>query len=750
MKLVRMNRHLAVLEETINRVSSIGVTPDDTRHTLLLKAIGNLSSVFGGNAIQIFLGCVAYRFAETNAAYAVWSGALCESLLTLVIVANPNFYWRVTIAVLVIPIVSSTSFVILVGNIHYSGFSCLWGMIAPLLSALFYSRKITFYFLMGFFSSIILIVFSEPYLRVDNNIPTEWWSIVSIVNIFGVTLMVVLALLSTIHQRDKAYDELKDEKSALDSMLIELRHAQEKALVASDAKSAFLTNMSHEIRTPLNAIIGMAYALKRMIIDPLPSEMLTKIDRAAQHLLSLVNDILDISKIEAGKLSINPDHFSLEQLISGVMDQMSHKAAENGVELIVGIAPDLPDMLYGDALRVKQCLINYVGNAIKFTHDGSVSIRVSKDAATNDDLSILFEVEDTGIGIAPAALSRLFNAFEQADQSTTRQFGGTGLGLSLTKQFAELMGGRVGADSLPGKGSRFWFTVLLQESKETDRNAQDIGRNTDSYEKVLALDCSSFRVLVAEDMPLNRDVLKYMLDELNIKADMAEDGKIAVAMACETTYDLILMDMQMPVMDGISATESIRKLSRYADVPIIALTANAFVEDRETCLNAGMNDFLSKPVQAEMFQAMLLKWLKQAVPKISRERSKTNQSTRLACLDDVADIDKNSEIFIQLETATCIRILQEYADTYADVMSRFRDKMTSGDRAEAREMAHALSGTSGMVGVVGIQDLAAELEIGLRHDMSLEQILKLTEEIDTRMAIVCAAIRAIDEDHPLV
>ena len=391
-----------------------------------------------------------------------------------------------------------------------------------------------------------------------------------------------------------------------------LRQAQEKLLEAKEhavqlsfAKSNFLANMSHEIRTPMNVIVGFTENLRRSVENSDQIRQLEKIDQAANHLLAIINDVLDMSKIESGKLAVNARSLALRSLIAGVREHFLPIVADKSLELRVNVDPQVPDRLLGDELRLKQCLFNYVTNALKFTPAGSVEISVTMGLSTEDGVMLRFEVADTGIGIEAKVLPRLFSRFEQADTSTTREFGGTGLGLALTKQLVTLMGGEVGADSTVGKGSRFWFTALLLPEPDSDGMADPAAIR----QAGLVQDYSDFRLLLAEDTEMNREVMRLLLSKAGIRADVAENGKIAVDMAMNASYDLILMDIRMPVMDGLSAARMIRKLSGYAQTPIIALTANAFDEDRQICMDAGMNDFLSKPLRSDALRETLSKWL---------------------------------------------------------------------------------------------------------------------------------------------
>jgi PAS domain S-box-containing protein len=405
--------------------------------------------------------------------------------------------------------------------------------------------------------------------------------------------------------RDQLEQLVQARTAQLEDANRQLSQTKDAAEAANRAKSAFLANMSHEIRTPLSAIVSITHALLRKVADITIAGQLQKIDRSANHLLQIINDILDISKVESGKSQLNLIDFSLHNLVAELVGQISDQAQAAGLGLVVDISPSVPDLLHGDPLRLRQCLFNYLGNAIKFTHEGALGLRITLDSDTQDGLLVRFSVEDTGIGIQPKDAARIFAAFEQADPSLTRQYGGTGLGLALVKQFAGLMGGTVGMDSGPGLGSRFWFTARLQPALDPDA----LTRKPDLPEVSPPKNLPHARLLVVDDVSLNREIVQDMLEDIGITADCANNGKIAVEMAASSHYDLILMDMQMPVMDGLSATQSIRLLPGYGLTPIIALTANAFDTDRQACLDAGMTDFLAKPILPAPLLACLRKAL---------------------------------------------------------------------------------------------------------------------------------------------
>ena len=407
-------------------------------------------------------------------------------------------------------------------------------------------------------------------------------------------------------QRRRDQQDLIQQKALLETRVAQrteaLEAASKKAETANIAKSAFLANMSHEIRTPMNGIIGMANILRREGVTSKQAQRLDTIDASAQHLLSVINNVLDISKIEAGKLTLEEAPVAVGSLMANVSSILSERAKAKGIHLLTE-TEHLPRNLVGDPTRLQQALLNYATNAVKFTEKGTVTLRALKQEETADSVRVRFEVQDTGIGIAPEAMSRLFSTFEQADNSMTRKYGGTGLGLAITKRLAELMGGEAGADSTADVGSTFWFTVKLAKGGEA---VAALTETAVDAEAEIRQRYSGYRVLVVDDEPINREVALMQLEAVDLVADTAEDGAEAVAMARKNRYAAIFMDVQMPKLNGLEATQEIRQLPGYRDTPIIAMTANAFAEDRAKCLAAGMNDFLIKPFNPdELFAALL-------------------------------------------------------------------------------------------------------------------------------------------------
>ncbi|MBI5108933.1 MAG: response regulator [Rhodocyclales bacterium] len=389
----------------------------------------------------------------------------------------------------------------------------------------------------------------------------------------------------------------------------ELIASRDQAQRASAAKSEFLSRMSHELRTPMHAIMGMMSLARRRMEDAKGLEHLDKAKAAADHLLSVINDILDISKIEAGRLELEQVDFQLADVLRNLDNMVAGKAADKGLILTLDHDPLLAERpLRGDPLRIGQILLNLVGNAIKFSERGDISLRTQFIEESVDHTRLRFDVCDQGIGLAPEVLDRLFVAFEQADGSMTRRFGGTGLGLAISKRLVRMMEGEIGVDSTPGRGSRFWFTVRLGRPHAEIRTSIE-PHSAAAIENELRRRFAGSRVLLADDDPAGREVATAMLRDAGLVIDAADDGAQALQLAQGRDYHLILMDMRMPCMNGVDAAAAIRADSRNRDTTIVALTANAFAEDRQTCLAAGMNDHIAKPVEASVLYSTLLHWL---------------------------------------------------------------------------------------------------------------------------------------------
>jgi PAS domain S-box-containing protein len=466
-----------------------------------------------------------------------------------------------------------------------------------------------------------------------------------------------LVLMRDITKRKLAEHELRAAHAELQQRVEELRRAKDAAELASRAKSQFLANMSHEIRTPMNGVVGMIELLRATPLTERQGRLVDTVHRSADTLVSIINDILDFGKIEAGKLELDHREFGLREAVAEVVDLLAPRAQAKGLVLTCTMPETMPTRVTGDPVRVRQVLTNLVGNAVKFTEQGEVTVQLAVVDLEVGSALVRFEVRDTGIGIAPALQHRIFDMFAQADGSTTRRYGGTGLGLAIAKQLAELMGGAIGVDSAPGRGSTFWFTARLGMSPGAEHEAAGPGGRQESpsgpgdggsdsgpaglrepadlYRRLdgvmscpppLLLTGSGLgapaeawgtaRVLVAEDNPVNQEVATGMLEALGCRVDIAANGREALDRAQRVSYDVILMDCQMPEMDGFEATRCIREQVPAGDrVPIIALTAHALVEDRQRCLDAGMDDYLSKPFSLDAMRAVLRRSLPSVLPE---------------------------------------------------------------------------------------------------------------------------------------
>jgi len=666
----------------------------------------------------------------------------------------------------------------------------------------------------------------------------------------------VVGSLADIEDRKQA--ELKCEAAQ-----IELEKASQAALEANEAKSVFLANMSHEIRTPMNAIIGLSHLALKTELTPRQRDYVLKIKSSGQHLLGIINDILDFSKIEAGKLSIENIDFDLDKVLENVGNLMSEKASAKGLELIFEVEPAVCTHFKGDPLRLGQILINFCNNAVKFTETGEimVQVRVLENNAHNQ--LVEFSVRDTGIGMTSEQVERLFQAFEQADASTTRKYGGTGLGLAISKQLTELMGGTVSVKSEIGRGSVFRFTArlgkgvavqrprLLQsdlrgrrvlviddnaharavlanmltnmtlntdeaasgaEALEMFRQAAEYG---DKYEiafidwqmpgldgietgkRILALpgipvqphlvmvtaygreevlkqaEESGFenvlikpvtssilfdtavqalggdrghvetaqtgldldvdllrgaRVLLVEDNEINQEVAVGQLEDANIFVDLAENGAEAIRLIERNEYDVVLMDMQMPVMDGVAATRLLRADARFKDLPIIAMTANAMASDREVCLDAGMNDHIAKPIDPHQLFGVLRRWIRRG------EHAEDGKMTGGAAAPSQAEAaDAESLALTGVDTAAGLRLtggrsryeslLRKFAERYDGAVKAMRLSLAGGDAAEAERAAHSLKGAAATLGAGPLSEAAAQAEIAIRTGESVEEAL---------------------------
>jgi len=505
----------------------------------------------------------------------------------------------------------------------------------------------------------------------------------------------------------------------------ELVQARDQAEAAARAKSSFLANMSHEIRTPMNAVIGFSHLALNGECSGQCREYLQKISRAANSLLGIINDILDFSRVESGRLITERTVFRLREVLDSAMEQVEQKARDNGLEIRLEVNQNVPDFLRGDPMRLRQVLLNLLGNAVKFTPQGRVTLGVRLEQAAPEQVHLLFTITDTGIGLSQDEIASLFTPFTQADGSTTRKYGGSGLGLAISKSLVEQMRGRIDVTSVPGQGSRFFFSLPFALASEEQMAARAAGLSA------AALDCRGIRVLVVEDNEMNQQVAREFLEAEGIMVTMAENGQKALDILERECFDLIFMDVQMPVMDGLIATREIRRLEKdHSRIPIIAMTAHALAQARKECLRAGMDDCLIKPIDRDRLLEILRAWLPERVPgRVAGSRGGQSPAATQPGQEETGRAgDADEELQAQLpgfDVPAGLAFANHNQRLYRQLLEKFKEEgrelvrwleqaLAQGDQDGTVRAAHTIKGLARMLGANELADAALELERGAR------------------------------------
>ena len=546
-----------------------------------------------------------------------------------------------------------------------------------------------------------------------------------------------VAVKEDVTERKRIEEQLEEHQAHLEDLVVqrtaELTTALEAAKLADRSKDEFLANITHELRTPLSAVIGFSSLARPFASDVRQRDYLDKVNSAGKTLAGIIDDLLDLSKIVAGRMDFEKRSFSLRQVVGRSRSVISYKAQEKGLQLVEQISEEIPDVLLGDSLRVEQILLNLLSNAVKFTETGRVELRVGLLSHDAERICLNIEVEDTGIGLSEEGIALMFKPFSQADASMTRKFGGTGLGLAICKRLAELMDGGISVTSKEGSGSIFRVSLCFDLGEASDLPAAE---NEHESAQVRYRDA---RVLVVDDQPFNRDVVEGLLAAVGITPHLAENGQQAldaIALGSET-FDLILMDIQMPIMDGLTATRVIRKLDGFAELPIVAMTAHTMAHEREKSLDAGMNDHIGKPFDEAGFYRVLAKWIprgKQSMSTASAPRPPSDNG-----LPQLAGVDTRAGLALLLgDEARYRHWLGDFVAEAPAAMKQIRQALAAGTPDAASMTAHTLKGRMGLLGMKALHAIAASLETAIDGGAPANELLL---DLERGVAAMCAEIQ---------